>query len=257
MEVFLPSAPLRPFVKSYRIIESNKALVNRVLPDTSIAMAFRFKGEIAYVDSAGAAKAKLSVATLSGLRKSNRLIKYAPDTAALIVTFAETGVSAFFEQPLHELFEKSISLDYFFVESDISGIEGRLASAQNNIARIEVIDGFLLSKLRHFKSDQLVTEAIKKIRANNGLVRIKDLANGLAISQDAFEKRFRRTTGATPKQFASIVKLRTLIQRNETSASFLDLALRNGYYDQAHFNKEFKLFTGLTPTKFFRSASFW
>jgi len=225
------------------------------LPNTSFAIAFRFRGQISYVKNTD--KSVLPIATFSGLRKSVRLINYGPKTAALIVLFKETGVSAFFKQPLHELFEASVSLDNFFSQSEISIIEERLAESETNHSKIAVMEQFLYSKLSYNKSDSLVSEAIAKIYSNNGIIRISELADGLYISQDAFEKRFRKLTGATPKQFSSIVKMKAIIRQNPAPFSFLDLALGNGYYDQPHFNKEFKLFTGQTPTDFFKSAPYW
>jgi AraC-like DNA-binding protein len=255
MVTYMPTDLLRPFIKAYRIIESQEEIVNRVLPDTSFAIAFRFRGQISYVNDTR--KTTLPIATFSGLRKSVRLINYAPKTAALIVLFKETGVSAFFKQPLHTLFEGSVSLDNFFPQSEISIIEERLAEAENNQTKIAVMEQFLYSKLFYNKSDSLVSEAIAKIYYKNGMIRISELANGLYISQDAFEKRFRKVTGTTPKQFSSIVKMKAIIRQNPVPSSFLDIALENGYYDQPHFNKDFKLFTGQTPTDFFKSASYW
>jgi AraC-like DNA-binding protein len=51
--------------------------------------------------------------------------------------------------------------------------------------------------------------------------------------------------------------MKAIVRQIPTSLSFLDIALENGYYDQSHFNKDFKLFTGQTPTGFLRSASHW
>ncbi|WP_417359664.1 helix-turn-helix domain-containing protein [Galbibacter sp.] len=199
----------------------------------------------------------MPVTTFSGLRKSVRLINYTPQTSALIVLFKETGVSAFFKQPLHELFEKSVPLDNFFAYSEISIIEERLDELNNNKKRIAVIEQFLCSKLSHNTTDKLVSEAIASIYLDNGLTQIRELANSLFISQDAFEKRFRKVTGASPKQFSSIVRMKSIINQNASSSTFLDIALENGYYDQSHFNKDFKIFTGQTPTDFFKSASYW
>jgi AraC-like DNA-binding protein len=218
-------------------------------------LAFRFRGQISYLSESD--KTALPAVTFSGLRKSVRLINYAPETSALIVQFRETGISAFFRQPLHELFEESVSLDNFFPQSEIAIIEERLAEAKSNEARIAVVEQFLCSKLFIPKPDALVQEAITRIYSNRGVLRISELADGLHISQDAFEKRFRKVTGTTPKQFSSIVKMKAIIGQNPTPASFLDMALDNGYYDQPHFNREFKLFTGLTPTDFFKSGQYW
>jgi AraC-like DNA-binding protein len=230
-------------------------MTNRVLPNTSFALAFRLKGEISYIDNTD--KTALPTATFSGLRKSVRLIDYAPRTAALIVLFKVTGVSAFFKQPLHELFEKSISLDVIFPQSEVLMIEERLAKTKGNQAKIGLIEYFLLSKLTSHHPDTLVSNAIAKIYSIRGNIRINELVNHLYIGQDAFEKRFRKVTGSTPKQFSSIVKMKTIIDQIPTSPSFLDIAFENGYYDQSHFNKDFKLFTGQTPTDFLRSAPHW
>jgi AraC-like DNA-binding protein len=63
--------------------------------------------------------------------------------------------------------------------------------------------------------------------------------------------------GASPKQFSHIVRMNAAISKRKSSPFLFDLAFENGYYDQPHFNNDFRKFTGQTPTDFFRSASFW
>lgn len=252
---YIPSTLLKPFVKSYRIIKSDSELVNRIVPNTSFAMVFRFGGQIANLSQTG--KVPFVTATFSGLRKSVRLINYAPNTQSLIILFTETGVSSFFKQPLHELFEQSIALDNFYPRAEVALLEERLAEAETPAAKIDIIEQFLLSKLIDQKPDRLIAEAIARIHTARGNNRISELAGSLYISQDAFEKRFRKITGATPKQFSGIVKMESIVRSKNTATSFLDMAHANGYFDQAHFNKDFKLFTGLTPTDFFQAATFW
>ncbi|WP_316812734.1 helix-turn-helix transcriptional regulator [Pedobacter heparinus] len=255
MKTYTPTVLLRPFIKAYKIIESGDERINRVVPNTSFALAFRYRGQISYITETG--KTALPAATFSGLRKSVRLISYAAQTAALIVQFEETGVTAFFRQPLHALFEESISLDNFFPPSEISIVEEGLTEATTDLTKIAIVEQFLYSKLRHSKPDKLVSEAIARIHSNHGIIKIKDLAQSLCISNDAFEKRFRKVVGATPKQFSSIVKIKTIIDQNPALSTFTEVALEHGYYDQPHFNKDFKLFTGQTPTEFFKSGLYW
>lgn len=255
MDTYMPSAPLRPFIKAYKIIESGDEQTNRVVPDTSFALAFRLKGQISAISEE--LKTTLPAATFSGLRKSVRLFNYAAQTSALIVQFEETGVPAFFKPPLHELFEQSTSLDNFFPGLEISIVEERLSAAPDNLAKVAIVEQFLYNKLCCNKPDKLVLEAINKIHSNNGIIRIKELAKSLYISNDAFEKRFRRAVGATPKQFSSIIKLKAIIGQNPGAGSFTAIAFEHGYYDQPHFNKDFKLFTGQTPTEFFSSGLYW
>jgi AraC-like DNA-binding protein len=255
LETYTPAIPLKPFVKAYTIIESPCEITNRILPNTSFALAFRFRGQISYLN--GNNKTALPSVVFSGLKKSVRFVNYAAHSAAIIVLFKETGVPAFFKQPLHQLFEQSISLDNFFPLSEISFVEERLAESENNASRIALIEEFLLSKIVYHTTDRLIAEAVAKIYSVKGNIRMKELAKGLYISQDAFEKRFRKATGATPKQFSRIVKLNAVIRQSNKTASLLDLVFENGFYDQPHFNKDFKIFTGQTPTDFFKSASYW
>lgn len=252
---YIPTEQLQPFIKAYKIIESRYGTTNRVLPSTSFAMAFNFKGRISYLNNAN--KKTLPLATISGLQKTTRLINYDTDTSAIIVIFKQTGLTAFLKQPLYELFGQSIALDHFFLASEILNLQEQLFVCKSNVERITILEQFLLSKLIHFNADKLISAAINKINAENGNIRVKELAKEFFISQDAFEKRFRKTTGATPKQFSHILKMNTAIAQHKSVPSFLDIAFENGYYDQPHFNKDFKAFTGQTPTYFFRSTSYW
>lgn len=252
---YIPANPLKPFIRAYKIIESSDEIVNRIVPNTSLTIAFRLKGQVSYIEGAG--KMIVPPAVFSGLRKSVRLINYAPGSATFLILFKETGAAAFFRQPLYGLFEQTVSLDSYFSPSAISSVEERLAGVATNEAKILVIEQFLCSKLLCHNPDALVASAISRIYSEKGNLRIKALTDSLYISQDAFEKRFRKVTGATPKQFAGIVKMNNVIRINIAAPSFLDIAFENGYYDQAHFNKDFKNFTGLTPTDFFQSPSYW
>src|SRR5882757_294587 len=255
IEAHIPTELLRPFIKTYLIIESQEELVNRVLPDTSLAIAFRFKGQVNYITDNNANA--LPSAAISGLRKSVRLINYLKDSSTILILFKEAGAIAFFKEPLHELFEDSVPLDNFITQQKVSIIEEQLAEAKSNNQRVDIIEAFLLSKLYNHNTDKLIINAIEKIHSINGIVKIKELADTFYISQDAFEKRFRKTVGTSPKQFASIIRMKSIIDLKKPAQTLTDMAFDGEYFDQSHFNKDFKLFTGQTPTDFFKSPSFW
>jgi AraC-like DNA-binding protein len=251
----LPSASLRPFIRTYLVIESDGTFVNRLLPDTSLVIAFRFKGQIHDVRDHAAEDLPMSV--ISGLRKSVRLVSYAQDTGNILVLFKEAGASAFFREPLHELFGLSLSLDHFIPGQKISAIEEQLACAADHYQRIAIIEQFLHAKLNSAEPDQLISLAIQKIHAAKGIIKIKELTDTLYISRDAFEKRFRKVAGTSPKQFAAIVRMKSITSQRPQNLLLSDIAYDAGYFDQPHFNKDFKLFTGQTPTDFFSAPPLW
>ncbi|GAB3015600.1 hypothetical protein GCM10027051_19360 [Niabella terrae] len=218
-------------------------------------MVIRLKGQIAYGNDA--APTILPATLFTGLQPSVRLIQYAAQSAALIVLFTETGIPAFFKQPVYELFGSSVPLDALLPASEIARLEAQVVASIGNTGRIQAIEQFLYSRLLDHQSDALISDAVNSIHLHKGRLKIKGLADRLYISQDAFEKRFRNTIGASPKQFCFTVKMRNIIRQNKPATRLLDLALEHGFYDQAHFNKDFKRFTGLTPTDFFKSTSYW
>jgi len=254
-EAHIPSYRLSPFIRKYLIIESEQELVNRILPDTSLVMAFRFKGQVSHLT--GDSKNELATSIISGLRKSGRLINYSNNTGNILVIFKEAGAQAFVKEPLHEFFEKSIALNDIDGYRNISILEEKMEAAESNKQRIDCIEQFLLAKLYSHKQDQLIAAAVEKIYQQKGLTRIKDLVQSLYISQDAFEKRFRKTTGTSPKQFSSIVRMKSIIHQQRHNQTLTGLAFDGGYFDQPHFNKEFKIFTGQTPGDFFKTPPRW
>ncbi|HEY4286979.1 MAG TPA: helix-turn-helix transcriptional regulator [Puia sp.] len=252
---FHPSAILAPFIREYIVIESDLGTDSNILPDTSMVMAFRYKGNVQGMEDGE--RKSIPPAVISGLRRSRRLVRYSGKTSNLIVAFKEGGLAAFSTTPAHELFDLTVSADNLFSKDTLDEILQHLAMAATDKTRIDFMEAFFLRHLTGGKQDLLIDKAIRVIRQNNGLVKIKDLAVSLHISQDPFEKRFRAQVGSTPKQYASIIRLRKLIDKFPTYSSLTEAAYEAGYFDQSHFIKDFRLFTGQTPKDFFRSSQYW
>jgi AraC-like DNA-binding protein len=255
IENYSPCDALKPFVKTFTIIESESGMVNKILPEASLIMAFRFNGSIHYTQQHESGL--LPVSLISGVRKSPRIMDYAKNTSVLLVKFNAGGATAFFREPLHELFETSIALDDILPRHELIGIEEQLAEAYNDVARVSIVERFLLSKVKPSSADIVINYAIQKIQSVNGIIRIQELLADLPISRDPFEKKFRRIVGTSPKQFAALIRMRHVIDSHTSRNSLTNTAHAAGYFDQAHFIKDFKAFTGETPNAFFKSAKFW
>ena len=109
-----------------------------------------------------------------------------------------------------------------------------------------------MSQLKDIETDKLIVEAVKLIYQSNGTIRIKKLNEKLFISQSPFEKRFRKVVGATAKKFASIVRFQSVLNDLNNIKSLTEICYENNFFDQAHFIKDFKQYTGDTPETFKR-----
>lgn len=103
-----------------------------------------------------------------------------------------------------------------------------------------------------FDNDSRLYNAIEKILQEFGVVNIeKDLDTG--ISQRQLRRLFEFYIGDTAKTFAKVVRFQNILRARPSSQSLRQnkLFFDAGYYDQAHFIKEFRNFYGVTPGRAF------
>jgi len=250
LETYIPCDTLKPFIRSFLVQESAEATIYKVLPDTGIVIGFQYKGRLSRLDDG--AELPLSISGISGLADHSRTFRNSPDIGTILVLFKEAGAAPFFQTPIHELFRESVSLDNFMLRSELLFLEEQLAEATEDGKRISAIEQFLIHRMSTAEPDKLVLAALAIIHKARGDIRIKDLMHQLHVSQSPLEKRFRQAVGTSPKRYASIVRMKNVIEQYNPANSLTDLAYEGGFYDQAHFIKEFKTFTGDTPEKFFK-----
>lgn len=254
-QIVEPDHDLRSYVRHFVIVESNIDIVNRILPGTSVVMSFRFKGNVA--NQTPDHQETLPLFAVSGLRRDSRLIHYSPNSGNVLAIFHDGAASLFIREPMHELLQNTFPIGYLSGYTDIHSLEDNLSSAGNNAERIKSVQMFLRSKLTLQSRDQVVSEAVNMIRIHRGSIRLKELAAHVCLSQDAFEKRFRKAIGTSPKSFARITRLKHIIEGTPSKTTMLERAYDSGYFDQPHFIKDFKVFTGQTPTEFLQNPKRW
>jgi AraC-like DNA-binding protein len=246
---FLPCDILKPFVKSFAVSEVEQESSYKVLPDTGLVIGFQYKGRLNKIENNRSTA--LAISGITGLADRSRTFRNSNNIGTVLVFFREAGAVQFFRQPLHELFRESVSLDNFMLRSELLFLEEELAEAKSEDKRISAVERFLIARLKNTEPDKLVLTALALIHKSKGNIRISELVDQLNISQSPLEKRFRHAVGASPKKFASIVRLKNIVQQHTPKSSLTELGYQAGFYDQAHFIKEFKNFTGETPEKFF------
>lgn len=115
-------------------------------------------------------------------------------------------------------------------------------------------DSYFIKRMANttFDNDARLYRAINIILQKAGVVDVEqDLDTG--VSQRQLRRIFEYYVGDTAKTFAKVIRFQNILRAKPSSQSlrmnklFFDV----GYYDQAHFIKEFKNFYGVTPAKAF------
>ena len=122
---------------------------------------------------------------------------------------------------------------------------------------IKRAENYLMKKVRRNNIDMsYVNRAAELIRCTRG-IKIEDLPGLVFISQRQLERGFKDKVGITPKQYLRIMRMNE-VQRLLAGNHAMDLgrvAHECGYFDQAHFIKDFKRITGEKPTIFIKGRS--
>ena len=247
---YFPTDKLRDYIKYYVISEMDVESEYKVLPSSGLVMGFQYKGQISSVKDN--TLNKLTSAGITGISDSYKIFKNSNDIGTVLVYFTEIGFTHFSSRPANELFNVISSLDDIFQKNKVSEIEEKLATVYTDKQRINLVEQFLLSQVKDIQTDKLIIEAVKLIYQSKGTIRVKELNAKLFISQSPFEKRFRKVVGTTPKKFASIIRFNSVLDTLNEAKTLTEICYENNFFDQAHFIKDFKQFTGDTPEHFKR-----
>lgn len=247
---FIPTDKLKPYIKYFVVSENDIESEYKVFPSSSLVIGFQYKGQLTTVKDKR--ENKLTSAGVTGISDGYKIFKNSNNIGTILVFFTEIGFTQFATHPANELFNLSISLDDIFNKSSVAEVKEKLASATNDKQRIRIVEQFLLAQLKDIETDKLIVEAVKLIYQSKGTIRVKELNEKLFISQSPFEKRFRKVVGTTAKKFSSIVRFNTVLDSLNETKSLTEICYENNFFDQAHFIKDFKQFTGDTPENFKR-----
>lgn len=170
----------------------------------------------------------------------------------LCARFHPAGLRHFIDFEVSNITDKTMTVQEIWPdEGEI--LEQKIGAANTNEARIIILEEFLLSKLKLSKINDSIDECVNYIFENNGIVQIEKLTQKLHLSKRQLERNFLSGVGLNLKMFSRIIRFNFALQliENKDFEGFTSVAHEGGFYDQAHFIKDFKEITGLNPKQYF------
>ncbi|WP_438865391.1 helix-turn-helix domain-containing protein [Neptunicella sp.] len=160
----------------------------------------------------------------------------------------------FFTLPLHEIPGLPVHPDELSINL---GIQPVIDSGGSVIEkRLNMIESMLLQRLSGNSGlEKRIVPAMDWLNQHRTPQSISLLAKQLNLSARQLERLFKQWVGLTPKQFSRINRVDYARQSlKQFDLSLTDTAYQAGYYDQAHFNHEFKQVVGITPGQYRQRA---
>jgi AraC-like DNA-binding protein len=165
--------------------------------------------------------------------------------------------------PLTELRDSTVSLDELG-QRGLVQLEEAVARAASSSDVAAVFDRYLLHALADLPpADAAVEQLLRHIRSSRGALAIMEWVHERRVDARHLERRFADAVGMTPKRLARIVRFKhgyhaLLAGAAQPTSSRGPLAAPHrhldGFYDQSHFNKEFRTFVGASPTARLRAT---
>jgi AraC-like DNA-binding protein len=138
-------------------------------------------------------------------------------------------------------------------KQDGADLADRVYNSANAHERAARVADFLAKKVVSAKIDPIQYFVDRVVEHAGGLdVSSMQKESGLSVSQ--FERRFKAIAGFPPKYFARIVRFQGVKDKycSKRCKTLTSLAYSCDYYDQSHFNREFKEFSGVQPLRYFK-----
>jgi len=247
--VHRPTGPLRRHVREILWISSDQPRTQTLLPETTLTLAFRQSGSASWRDET------LPYSIVSGLQQKTRTVEHGADSSFVIVRFTEIGAPAILHESADRLYNHTAPLDSLLPRSDIDRMQNSLAETHDIRRQMLQIERFLLDRIHpHPRIPRQIEAAVEIIRRSSGRFSIGSIARYVAMSQSALERHFRAAVGTTPKQLSRLARLQHVCRLWHSGKSLTEIAFAAGYTDQPHLVRDFQLFTGTSPEKFFRRS---
>jgi AraC-like DNA-binding protein len=256
LEFINPRPELKLYITKIWLFENNTGLVNHgtlIAPNARPKIIIPYNNALTTTDNKKTAICNEGDISFIGIRDVPVTLGTPPvATGSIGIELTTQGAYKFLNIPMHEITNNLFSF------SELYGISGKvllqkMINEESPGKKVNLIQDFLFKQLQQKQRiSSIIDYSVNFISSLHGLLSIKELERKTGYSKRYLDLLFKDHLGISPKTYSTIVRFQHFYKHlskaeafNSDKLSFLEL-----YYDQAHFIKEFKRYTGYTPIKF-------
>jgi AraC-like DNA-binding protein len=186
---------------------------------------------------------------VAGLHETAAITEHAGVSHGVQAYLTPLGAERLFRMPMGELANRGADLADLLGDAD--ELAERLYETPGWPARLALLDAYIERRVAEAPpAPREIEWSWQRLLGSGGAVPVAELAEEVGWSRRHLAARFREHVGLPPKALARILRFERAAERLRGGAGLADAALDSGYYDQAHFNRDFKAFAGVTPTQY-------
>ncbi len=241
-EIISPDAILRSHIRYFWTLQVARNITGqqpvRTFVDDSSGIVIEFElGHTAYIPR----RTMVYGQTTSPTENRNN-----PSFFALGVLFQPLAIKELFGIDAHELTDRRIHLDEF---SKLP-FTGMISAVHSMPEVIQLLSDYLVGKIAAVKKqDMPILHCTRYIKGRAGSVTVKELCAIYQVSERQLERKFLSAIGVTPRHYIKITRFKAALALLSARSfdKFSDIAYHLNYFDQAHFIRQTKELSGLSP----------
>lgn len=218
-------------------------------PDVPVIILFaspvlsRELGDCAVVRSVGS--------FVTGLYDRHAIVGSQGRMAGVQVNFSPIGARLLLDQPLEAFANRMVELEDVW-GADARRLAARLQEAAGWPQRFALLDVEIAARIGRARPlHDALSWTMDRLITTRGRVPVSALVQGTGWSRRHLIQQVRHEFGLAPKTLGRVLRLGSAVDAlRHGEARLSDVALDCGYYDQAHFTRDFREFTGMTPSAF-------
>lgn len=255
---YLPRPPLDAFIENlWSLSDAPLHVRERILPSGTLELVINLhEDELRIYDAAESRPPKrFPGAIVSGAYRGPFVIDTEEHASVMGVHFTPGGAMPFLGTPPGDLVDMHIDLETLWPR-EARELRERVCEVRSPAARFRILEDALIARLRRpFEHQALVRAALEQI-ARPG-VAVADVVERIGLSHRRLTEVFSAQVGMPPKLFARLQRFQRAkaIVQEAPVVDWAELALACGYYDQSHLIREFREFSGFSPTELRRHRS--
>ncbi len=245
-----PGRNLSDYIKYYWIMESDSSTgPELVYPTGEIQMLFHYGKPFTNITDSGKTEIQPQIA-VCGQNTSYKIMSAISSCGVIGVIFHPHTAKLFLPCSTDEITDLSVNISDIYKNSRF--LEEQILEAADKIQRIKLIEDFLINRLSFSNAFHMhiLKKSITCIQRAKGQISTGTMHREFSISERQFERIFRSNIGISPKRFIEIAKFNNAISIISKNSNLTEAAYEAGYYDQSHFIRAFKSYTGMTPGEF-------
>jgi AraC-like DNA-binding protein len=251
-----PDPRLRRYARAYQgYVESGSpAPVRQELPIPLVPLIVNF-GSPWNVAASAAGPQVSHDSFVAGMSTASAYVCAAGPATCMQVNLTPLGAYMVFGLPMHELADQVVPLDAALPRA-VAPLAEALEDKESWSDRFAHLDALLLARIAEARPPSPdVAWAWSALESTHGRAPIGSICDRLGRSRRYLASRFRDQVGLPPKTVARIMRFdRAVRLLGRSDDRLADIAFECGYFDQAHLNRDFREFAGMSPGAFVRSS---